>query len=170
MKRSLTTIIVLVAALAMSATSFAQNAGPRGGGGQGQAQGQGQRGPGMFRGSMEEVKKIHQKVLKQLKLTDAQTKAVAAADKKRDAAMAKMRDSLPKGGGRPNEEQMKKLQAQGKKISETYRADMEKAMGKAKWAEYQKLMRAEMEKMMKERQGKGAGGGKGKSGGGTIKP
>ncbi len=169
MKRSLTTIIVLVAALAMSATSFAQTAGPRGGG-QGQAQGQGQRGPGMFRGSMEEVKKIHQKVLKQLKLTDAQTKAVAAADKKRDAAMAKMRDSLPKGGGRPNEEQMKKLQAQGKKISETYRADMEKAMGKAKWAEYQKLMRAEMEKMMKERQGKGAGGGKGKSGGGTIKP
>lgn len=169
MKRSLTTIIVLVAALAMSATSFAQTAGPRGGG-QGQAQGQGQRGPGMFRGSMEEMKKIHQKVLKQLKLTDAQTKAVAAADKKRDAAMAKMRDSLPKGGGRPNEEQMKKLQAQGKKISETYRADMEKAMGKAKWAEYQKLMRAEMEKMMKERQGKGAGGGKGKSGGGTIKP
>ncbi len=169
MKRSLTTIIVLVAALAMSATSFAQTAGPRGGG-QGQAQGQGQRGQGMFRGNMEEMKKIHQKVLKQLKLTDAQTKAVAAADKKRDAAMTKMRDSRPKGGGRPNEEQMKKLQAQGKKIAETYRADMEKAMGKAKWAEYQKLMRAEMEKMMKERQGKGAGGGKGKSGGGTVKP
>lgn len=170
MKRSLTTIIVLVAALAMSSVSFAQNAGPRGGG-QGQAQGQGQRGQGqMFRGNMEEMKKIHQKVLKQLKLTDAQTKAVAAADKKRDAAMAKMRESMPKGGGRPNEEQMKKLREQGKKISDTYRADMEKAMGKAKWAEYQKLMRAEMEKMMKERQGKGAGGGKGKSGGGTIKP
>lgn len=173
MKRTIAILAVMVA-VALAVPSMAQSAGPRGGTqgqGQGQRQGEGQGGGRMMMNPdmQKKVKAAHDKVVKELKLNATQTKAVAAAVKKRDDSMKKMMEQMQadrKAGKQPNREDM---QAKFKKIRDTYDAEMKKAMGEANYKKYQTRMQEEMKKIMEEARKNGQGGGKpggGKPGGG----
>ena len=169
MKKTLVTVLAVLVAVGMVSSSFAQSAGPR----TGSQQGQGQRGQGAPGGgqrmqmSPEVQKKIqaaHDKVIKGLKLNANQTKAVSAAVKKRDDATKKMRTQVEadrKAGKQINRD---KLQEQGKKIRDTYTAEMKKAMGEANYKKYETQMQAEMKKIFDEMRKKSQAGGK-KAGG-----
>jgi hypothetical protein len=177
MKRTLMTVMAVVVAFGMMSTSFGQAAGPRNGqAGQGQAGGQRGGGQGMRMNPefQKKVEAIHGKVIKELKLNATQTKAVAAAVKKRDDAAKKMREQMmadQKAGKKPNREDM---QAKFKKVQDTYKADMTKAMGAANYTKYEKRMKEEMQKLMEEMRKNGQGGkggakaGGGKGGGGKA--
>ncbi|MFM9872013.1 MAG: hypothetical protein ACKVQS_00955 [Fimbriimonadaceae bacterium] len=170
MKRTVMTVMAVFVALGMMSASFGQAAGPRGQAGAGQGQAGGQRGGGQgMRMSPEMQKKmeaIHAKIIKELNLNATQTKAVAAAVKKRDDASKKMRDQMMADRKAGKEGDRTAMQASMKKLRETYMADMKKAMGDANYAKYEKRMKEEMKKLMEEMQKNG--GGKGKAGGGKA--
>lgn len=164
--------MVIVLAFGMVSASFAQAAGPR----SGQQQGQGQRGQGQAGGQrmqmnpemQKKIKAAHDKVIKELKLNANQTKAVAAAVTKRDAATKKMRDQIEKDRKAGKQIDRTKMQESSKKIRDTYNAEMKKAMGDANYKKYETRMQEEMKKIFEAARKNGqAGGGKagGKSGG-----
>ncbi len=170
MKRSLVTILAVVMVAAFATSSFAQNAGPRSGAaGQqgGQRQGGGP-GAGGFRMSPELTKKIQaaqKKVLAELKLTADQSKKVAAAEKKRTDSMGKLRTEMTKAREAKKEVDRTAMQAKFKKISDTYTAEMKKAMGNDKYARYDKRMKEEMKKIMDAEMKKNGGAAGGRPGG-----
>ncbi|ARU40471.1 hypothetical protein CCB80_04670 [Armatimonadetes bacterium Uphvl-Ar1] len=169
MKRTLMMVMTVTVALGMMSASFAQTAGPRGGGQQGQGQGQRGGGQGMRMGPevMQKIEAAHKKVLKELKLNADQTKKVDAAVKKRDEARKKMRDQMMKDREAGKQMDRTALQAAGKKIQDTFNADMKKAMGDANFKKYESRMKEEMKKIMEEAQKKGQGGGGARGGGKT---
>ncbi len=173
MKRTLMTVMAVVIAFGMMSTSFGQAAGPRGQAGQGQAGGQ-RQGGGM-RMNPEMQKKMdaaHAKVVKELKLNATQTKAVATAVKKRDDSMKKMRTEMEAARKAKKEIKREDMQAKFKKVQDTFKADMTKAMGASNYAKYDKRMKEEMKKLFDAMRKNGQGGaapragaGKGKAGG-----
>ncbi|MCB0826843.1 MAG: hypothetical protein KDC26_11695 [Armatimonadetes bacterium] len=167
MKRIWMTTILAVAAIAMTSTAFAQSAGPKPGQNGQQGQRGGQAGQGM-RQMAGKRKEIHEKILKQLKLTATQTANVKKADAANEKAMKAYGEKMQaqmKNGAKPDRE---KMRAEMEKMQKTYQDALKKSMGDAKYAEYQKLMKAEMEKLRKEMGNRRGGGGAGapKAGGG----
>lgn len=155
MKKLAMIVVASVAVMGMATSVFAQGAGPKTGGGLkqgGQAKGQG-GGRMMMRGKMmdEIVGKLGLSA-DQKKKWDAQVKAIREEREKARAGFTK--------GQKPTDEQRKAMMAK-------FKAQNDKLMAiltKTQQAKYKELMKAAMEKMMKER---GAGGaGKGKGGGG----
>lgn len=163
------TVMAVFVALGMMSASFGQTAGPRGQAGSGQGSGQRGGGQGM-RMNPEMVKKmeaLHGKIVKELKLNATQTKAVAAAVKKRDDSNKKMRSEME--AARKANKQMDRdaMRAKFTKIQDTFKADMTKAMGASNYAKYDKRMKEEMKKLFEQMQKAGGGvrAGGGKAGG-----
>lgn len=169
MKRTVMTMMVVVLAFGMVSASFAQAAGPRTGQqGQGQGQQRGGQGQGRMQMSPEVQKKVqaaHDKVIKELKLNATQTKAVTAAVKKRDDATKKMRDQMAADRKAGKEVDRTKMQEAGKKIRDTYTAEMKKAMGEANYKKYETRMQEEMKKIFEAMRKNGQAGGGAKGGG-----
>ncbi|MDI9638798.1 hypothetical protein QPK87_18645 [Kamptonema cortianum] len=174
MNKTVLNVFVLVAAIAMSASSFAQAAGPKNGQ-QGQKTNQARQGDGMMRRGGEEFKQLHTKILTELKLTADQKNKVTALDKKREDDQKKMMAEFTKVGRDASEAQRTQMRDKMRKMQEEYRAGLKKILGDAKYATYEKRMKEEMtklmEKMRKERGQGGNGAGKttdGKAGGKTT--
>lgn len=172
MKRILTMMTVVGTVALMASSAYAQNAGPRQGG---------QRGQGGMRQNPEFAKKmaeVHTKVMKQVGLTADQQKKVEAANKKQQEANQKMFAEMQKAREAGKQPDREKMQADRKKITDAHKAELVKVMGKEKHAQYEKLLRAEMQKLMEEMgmgrrggdgQGRGGQGGGGqRRGGGTT--
>lgn len=184
MKRILSMFMVVGLSAVMVAGAYAQAGGSQrqGQGQQGQqrqGQGQGQRG-GMQQNAeiQKKIVEARKKVMTQMKLTAEQQRRVEAATKKRQDDSTKLMQSL--GGQQQRqsngqqqqrqqltEAQRTKLQADRKKIDDAYNAEMTRILGKDKAAEYERLLRAEMQKIMQEaRAGQGrTGQGGGQQGG-----
>jgi hypothetical protein len=146
------TMVVAAALLAVSAVASAQGAGPRGGGGQQGA------------GRMQEMQKLQQKILGELNLNATQKEGVKKLDATRAAKLKKLRESAGQGGDR------EKMRAEMQKIQTEYRTGLKKVLGDAKFAQYEKRMKEEMEKLRKQRGQAGATGGRrggGSTGGGS---
>ena len=114
---------------------------------------------------MKKLAAIQTKVMKLVGLTAEQQKQIAAANKKMQDSMQKEMQSLMQGakdGARPDRD---KMQAARKKINDAHVASMTKIMGKEKYAQYDKLMKAEMDKLRKEMGMGQRGGGQGGRGG-----
>ena len=171
MKNVIKTFVAMAVMTALTVTAFAQGAGPGGGKGAagGGKPGQGgpgagagmRRGPGMMMGMDGEV-------LAKLKLTKPQMDAIKKLKDDTKKKMDALRAGLPKpkAGERPKMDDATRTKMKG--IFDGYTAGMKKTMGDAKFAEYQKLMKAAMEKM-REKGGFGGGrpGGPGAAGAGA---
>ncbi len=174
MKNVIKSFVAMAVMTALTVTAFAQGAGPGGGKGQagGGKPGQGgpgagggmRRGPGMMMGMDSEI-------LAKLKLTKPQMDAVKKVKDDTKKKMDALRASMPKpaaGGERPKPDPA--MRDKFKALMDGYQAGMKKAMGDAKFAEYQKMMKAAMDKM-REKGGFGGGrpGGPGAAGAGAGK-
>jgi hypothetical protein len=90
---------------------------------------------------------MHNRVVAQLNLTKAQKEAVAKADKKNLAQMKKFTERY---WNTPYSEipdaQKEELRLQGRDMNDQYMAELKKAMGEDKFAEYQRLRKEELQK------------------------
>lgn len=169
MKRFLTLLTMVSVAAMMATSAFAQKAGPQGGaGGQGGAQG-GRPGGGM-RGMqnpemMKKVQAAQDKVLKQIGASADQVKQVKALDKKEADARKAMFDKMQKDRAAGKQMDRNAMQEQMKKNREAHTAAMKKILG-SKYDQYDKLWKAEMEKLRKEMGANRPGGGAGAGAGG----
>lgn len=171
MKNVIRNFVVMAVMSALTVSAFAQGAGP--GGGKGQAGGgkPGQGGPGGPGGGMRRgpgmMMGMDSEILAKLKLTKPQMDAVKKVKEDTKKKMDALRGSMPKpaaGGERPKMDPG--MREKFKSLMDGYQAGMKKAMGDAKFAEYQKMMKAAMDKM-REKGGFGGGrpGGPGAAGG-----
>jgi|GEM_PF-3378010 len=147
MNKILISALAAVAVFAVTATTVAQDAGPKQGGGakQGQAgRGAGQAGRG----------KWMQDLLKQLNLTEDQKKKLADLQKGNAEKMKKMREEMKGNPGAGRE----KMMAMRKENDDA----MKKILNKDQWAKFEKLRKEAMDKARKE--------GGGRRGGGAIPP
>lgn len=157
MKRFLTMTIATGLAISLASVAFGQAAGPGKGtqGGtkppQGGQQGQRQGGT-MMRMGGNRMNEIQTKILTQVGATADQKNKVAALNKKRDADMKAKFEKMRASGKQPDRETMRK-EFEG--IQKAYNASLAKILGKDKYAKYDKLMKAEIEKMRKEREKNG---------------
>ena len=171
MKKFLTMTIATGLAMSLATAAFAQAAGPgkgtQGGtkppaGQQGQRQGGGMRMGGR-------TAEIQSKILTQIGATADQKNKIKALNTKREAEMKAMFEKMRASGKQPNRDEMRqKFEASQK----AYNTSIATILGKDKYAKYDKLMKAEIEKMRKEREKNGgqrppAGG---KTGGKTPPP
>jgi Spy/CpxP family protein refolding chaperone len=144
MNKILISALAAVAVFAVTATTLAQDAGPK------QGPGKGQQG----RGAQAGRGKWMQDVLKQLNLTDDQKKKLADLQKGNAEKMKKMREEMKGNPGAGRE----KMMAMRKENEDA----MKKILSKDQWAKYEKLRKEAMDKARKE--------GGGKRGGGNIPP
>ncbi len=150
MKRFLVSLLAGSMLMIAATSAFAQAAGPRGGGQGGPPRG-GVNGGTWRTGDPAELQKIEARVINSLGLTAAQKNAVAAADKKRADALAKLRKQYEgKDIGKMPEADRKKAMASFQKVNSDHQAAVKKAMGDKKYAEFQKKHNAEVQKYMQQ--------------------
>lgn len=169
----------MVAALSvmMASSVFAQGAGPRGGQGGGQGQERGQGGPGQGGIRMmqnpemaKKLQEIQKKVMKQIGLSAEQVKKVEALDKQRAEEGKKMFEQMQKDRQAGKEMDRDKMRETFEAMRKKHDDGMTKIMGKDKYAQYQKLMQAEMKKIRDEMEKKNGGKpGDNRQGGGQNK-
>lgn len=161
-------IFAIVLGVSLVAPAMAQQSGPRGGGG---VQGGGQRGPGgpggnrmMMGGRMKEVQT---KVLAQLGLSDAQKSKLKALDAETEKKMKALMDANK--GKNQSDASRKEMMEKFRAINESRKTQFEKILTPAQLKKYESLMKAEMEKMRKEREKNGGNrpGGRGGAGSGS---
>lgn len=166
MKTLFKTIVSIAILAALVVPSTAQDSGPKGGqrpGGQVGAGGKGDRGPGMRMGGM---RKVEEKVLGQLGLNAGQKQKIEALNKKFEADVKKLMDEMQKQGKNADR---KAMGEKVRKLMEGRRDGLFKILTPAQKSKYEQLMKAEMEKMRKERE-KNRPGGAAKPGTGGKKP
>lgn len=160
MKKFVFTFVAVAAVAALTVTSFAQGAGPKGGT-QGGAQGQrGQGGPG---GGREAMKKRMEEMIKKLNLSADQKKSwekVATAQREEMQAMRKKNE----GKDVDRQKMMKEFMA----MREKYQAKFMKILNPKQQEQYKKMME-EMRKQFQGRGGAGGPGGRPGAGGGAPK-
>lgn len=142
---------MIVAAVALGATAFAQNAGPKGGvqfkgGNKGAERPGGRMGGGM------------KKILDQLNLTAAQKAQVEKLNKAQAEKIRAMRDKAQANGAQPNRDAFR---AQAMKMRESYMADMKKILTAAQYKKFDELAKAQRSQFEKRAGGPGGPGGPG---------
>lgn len=142
-------LVMIVAAVALGATAFAQNAGPKGGvqfkgGNQGAQRPGGRMGGGM------------KKILDQLNLTAAQKAQVEKLNKAQADKIRAMRDKAVANGKQPDREAFR---AQAMKMRDSYMADLKKVLTAAQFKKFEDLMKAQRSQFEKRAGGAGAPGG-----------
>jgi Spy/CpxP family protein refolding chaperone len=161
MKKLALTLVVVGAAFGLASETFAQAAGPRGGA-PGQA-GPGQRGPGgpggrMRGGGMRRLQEMNNRIFAQLKLTPAQKTKVEALNKKTGAKMQEMMKGFQPGGDR------QAMMAKFRGVQQEHRKELMKILTPEQGKKYEALVKAEREKMRRERGMGGPGGAPGRPG------
>lgn len=156
MNRFLTILTVCGAIAALTTSSFAQGAGPKGGkggnfgGGPGQGRGMG-GGRMMMRGN----------IMEKLNLTAAQKQKIEAIQKKYmpqiQEAMQSFRKSM-KPGERPTDEQRKAMRAKMKPINDKMMAEINKVLTPAQQKQLKQAMEEQRKKMEEMRAAGGPGG------------
>lgn len=164
-------IFAIVLGVSLVAPAMAQQSGPRGGGG---VQGGGQRGQGGQGGRMMgggRMKEVQTKVLAQLGLTAAQTAKLKALDAETEKKLKALMDG--NRGKNQSDASRKEMMDKFRAINEDRKNQFEKILTPAQLKKYESLLKAEMEKMRKEREKNGGnrpgGGGRGGAGGGKPK-
>jgi Spy/CpxP family protein refolding chaperone len=159
MKKLLNIIVAASVMAALTATSFAQGAGPAGGGKGAPGQGQQGKGPGGRRGGLGSM---DAEILAKMNLTTAQKDAIK---KLKEETQKKVQDLMKDSKG-----DREGMREKFKPIMEGYQAGMKKILG-AKYPEYEKAMKEMRKKFQNRGPGGPAGGpppagkGKGKGGG-----
>lgn len=174
MKRFISILTVAAVATMMATSAFAQTAGPKGGQQQGGQQGQGEGGRrggggGGFGGMRmqanpemaKKLKEIQTKIFKQIGLSSDQVKKVEALQKEREAEGKKMFEQMQKDREAGKQGDQAEMRAKFQEFGKKFNDGMTKIMGKEKYDQYQKLMRAEMQKMREEMEKNGGGPGAG---------
>jgi hypothetical protein len=159
MKQLNKAFLALVALASISATVFAQDAGPSGAGRPG-------RNPEAAQKMKAKMDEIEKNIVAKLGLSDAQKASLKKLQEETQAKTKKLmeeRKKAGKGGDRTA------MQAKMKAIRDEREAGMKKIMGEKKFAEYQKEMKAAMKKLREEAE-KANGGKGGKKGPGGKKP
>jgi len=146
MKKLITFIVSALMVGVMATAAMAQDAGPGGRGPGGPGQG-GPGGPGGDRAKMRgKMKEIETKVLAQLKLTDAQKTKIKALNAKYDKQMADLQKSTA-----DRETKMKKMRT----MMESRKKEFMAILTPEQQKKFETLMKAEMDKLRKEREKQG---------------
>lgn len=167
MKKLITFIVSALMVGVMATAAMAQDAGPGGRGPGGAPGGRGPGGPGGPGGDRTKMrakmKEIEAKVLAQLKLTDAQKTKIKNLNAKYDKQMADLQKSTA-----DRETKMKKMRT----MMESRRKEFMAILTPEQQKKFDALMKAEMEKLRKEREKNGGQkpGGSKPSGGKPSKP
>lgn len=154
MKKILTIAATLSAAILMTTSALAQQAGPRGG--------QGRPGGEQMQERRQKMEKIEKDVLKSLNLTTAQQKQIDALKKSRQKKTQELRSKAQNGDRQA-------LRGEMQKIQKDFRDGMKKIMGEQKYKVYTEKLQAAMKKEFGDRAGRRGGGqrGGGQRGGST---
>lgn len=135
MNRFLSTIVVTVAAIAISVPVLAQDAGPRGGkGGAGAGQ------PGQPRMGMR-MGRMNDEMMKKLNLTAEQKKKVEALQKKQQAERRKVMEGMKlTPGTQPTEEQRKQMREKMQPMIERHQKEFQEILTPTQREQFKKMI------------------------------